>query len=150
MRRPEEVFVVVYRVSEGGVEFLVLERSPDRHGYWHLVAGALDPDERAESAARRELQEETGLDVPVSDLALRYVYSLDDEPADVRARFSDDVSEVVVTAYLAEAPSSWEPRLDEEHVDHRWCSAAVAVALLRYPEPKDAVLHAARSLGVTA
>ncbi|MBA2641397.1 MAG: NUDIX domain-containing protein [Actinobacteria bacterium] len=150
MRRPEEIFVVVYRVNESGVEFLVLQRSPERQGYWHLVAGALELAEEAAPAARRELQEETGLDAQVTDLELRYIYPLDDEPPDVRARFADDVSEVVVTAYLAEAPASWEPSLNEEHVDHRWLSADEAVDLIRYPEPKDAVLHAARLLGVAA
>ena len=68
----------------------------------------------------------------------------------MRARFADDATEVVVTAYLAEAPACWEPTLDEEHVDHRWLSADEAVDLIRYPEPKDAVQHAARSLGVAA
>ncbi len=150
MRRPEEVFVVVHRASGAGLEFLVLERSPERQGYWHLVAGALEPEELAPAAAARELKEETALDVPVADLGRRYVYPLGEEPPEVRALFAPGVTEVVVTAYLAEAPPQWEPVLDHEHVDHRWCSAADAVALLRYPEPQDAVRHAVRILEAEA
>jgi 8-oxo-dGTP pyrophosphatase MutT (NUDIX family) len=147
VRRPEEVFVVVHRPGEAGREFLVLERSPERQGYWHLVAGALEPEEHAAAAAARELREETGLEAQVADLDRRYVYSLDDEPDEVRARFAPDVTEIVVTAYSAEAPPHWEPSLDEEHVDYRWCSASEAVAQLHYPEPQDAVRQAARQLG---
>jgi 8-oxo-dGTP pyrophosphatase MutT (NUDIX family) len=146
VRRPEEVLVVVHRPGAAGREFLVLERSPERQGYWHLVAGALEPEEDEATAARRELREETGLEADVEGLGRRYVYSLEDEPPDVRARFDASVTEIAVTAFAAEASRGWEPSLDEEHVGHRWCSRAAAVSLLRYPEPRDAVEHAARVL----
>ncbi len=150
MRRPEEVLVVVHREGPAEPEFLVLKRSPERHGYWHLVSGALEPGENAASAAARELREETGLEVPVADLGRRYLYALDEEPPDVRARFAADVTEVAVSAFTAGAPPEWEPSLDEEHVAHQWCTAQDAIALLRYPEPRDAVQKAVLRLAETA
>jgi lipoyl(octanoyl) transferase len=146
VRRPEEVFVVIFRHGSVETEFLVLKRAPERQGYWHLVAGALDDDEDAETAAARELHEETGLRAPIIDLERRYVYPLNEEPPEVRARFAAAVTEIVVTAFAAEAPSTWEPALDEEHVEYRWCSASDAIALLAYPEPRDAVQETARLL----
>ena len=146
MRRPEEALVVVHRAGADGVEFLVLERSPERQGYWHVVAGALEEGEDAESAARRELVEETGLAAEMSSLGRTYLYALADEPPEVRERFQADVTEIAVTAFAAEAPPGWEPALDDEHVGHRWCLEEDAVALLRYPEPQDAVRRTARSL----
>ena len=38
--RLEEVLVVVFRAR--GPEFLVLLRSPERQGYWNLVAGGVE------------------------------------------------------------------------------------------------------------
>jgi 8-oxo-dGTP pyrophosphatase MutT (NUDIX family) len=142
MRRPEEVFVVVHRANARGREYLVLERSPERHGYWHLVSGALEAGEEPEEAARRELAEEVGLGTSVHDLGKTYVYPLAGEPSDVRARFAPDATEVSVTSFTAEAEPGWEPTLDAEHVAYRWCSADDAIALLRYPEPRDAVARA--------
>ena len=140
------MMVVVYRTGGLGPEFLVLERSPERQGYWHLVAGALDPGESAESAAVRELREETGLETPVVRTAGEYVYPLADEPPEVRTRFAPEVTEIAVTAFAAKAPPTWEPSLDEEHVSYRWCTADDAIALLRYPEPQDAVRETERRL----
>lgn len=150
MRRPEEILIVIHRPTSTGPEFLVLERAPERQGYWHLVAGALDEGEDASAAAARELREETGLDAPVLDLGLHYRYSLDEEPPEVRARFAPEVVEIAVNAFVAEAPAEWEPVLDEEHVGYRWCGAGEALTLLRYPEPRDALENVARRLAEAA
>jgi 8-oxo-dGTP pyrophosphatase MutT (NUDIX family) len=146
VRRPEEVLVVVFRRGRGGPEFLVLERSPERQGYWHLVAGALEWEEDAAAAAARELREETGLDADVSELAFRFHYPVSQEPPARRAQFGSGIEQIAVAVFSAEAPASWEPELDDEHVSYRWCSADDAIELLFYPEPKDAVRLVAESL----
>jgi lipoyl(octanoyl) transferase len=136
MRRPHEVIVVVRR----GAEFLVLQRAPERGGYWHLVAGGVEEGEPAAEAAARELLEEVGLEAPVVDLGRRFTYGHEPwEPVEVR------FDEVVVEAFLADAPAGWEPVLDEEHDDVRWCSAEEAEALLFWPEPRELVRAVAAS-----
>jgi 8-oxo-dGTP pyrophosphatase MutT (NUDIX family) len=133
------VLVVVWRAGDDGPEFLVLERSPERQGYWHLVAGALDSGEGWTEAAARELLEETGLAAPVEALGFRFSYPSAEEPAEKQAALGAGVTEIAVAAFVAAAPAGWEPQLDDEHVDYRWLSAAAAAALLRYPEPAAAV-----------
>jgi lipoyl(octanoyl) transferase len=146
-RRPEEVMVVVHRAGPAGREFLVLERTPERQGYWNLVAGGLEPGETPAAAAARELSEEVGLArEPLLDLGLRLRYSLAGEPAGVRARFPPEVEEVVLHAFAVAAPAGWEPVLDEEHDAYRWLPADEAARTLAYPEPREAVRAAARLL----
>lgn len=47
----------------GAPVLLVQRGKPPRHGQWSLPGGAQDLGERAEAAARRELREETGIEV---------------------------------------------------------------------------------------
>ena len=109
----------------------MLLRSPVRGGYWHLPAGGVEREEGEADAASCELAEETGLRAAVLDLGLDLGY---DAPGGY----------VKVGMFAAEAPAGWEPELDEEHVDYRWCDESSALALLRYPEPRVALERAAR------
>ena len=131
--RPEEVLIVVYRP---GPEYLVALRSPERHGYWNPIAGGVEEGETPAVAALRELEEESGLVGPARfeavPLELWYV-----RPEGARVR---------IHPFLAEAPLGWEPRLNDEHVDYRWCSAAEADELLAYPEPRAAYAWVQRLL----
>jgi len=114
--RTREVFVFVRR----GDEFLVLLRSEAQGGYWHGVAGGIEDGESPAEAAARELAEETGLEVVPADLGRTYVYDV-----------------VTVHCFAVDAPAGWEPQLDWEHDEHRWCSADDARELLHWPEPRE-------------
>lgn len=142
-RRPEEVVLVVRRPVESGPEYLVVLRSPEKLGYWHLVAGGVDWDEEPAAAAARELLEETGLVAPVVSLGETLDYDLSGDPESVRERFPAGTERILVWPFVADAPAGWEPTLDDEHVEARWLGADQAIALLFYPEPREAVRRAA-------
>jgi dATP pyrophosphohydrolase len=128
-------------VVRRGCEFLVLHRSPQFGAYWHLVAGGVEEGESPRDAAARELQEEVGLDATarLRDLERPFAYSLADEPPAVRARFGAAQTDVPVDVFVAEVEAAWEPTLNEEHDEYRWCSREDAVALLYWPEPREVV-----------
>ncbi|HLG09055.1 MAG TPA: NUDIX domain-containing protein [Gaiellaceae bacterium] len=140
MRGPHEVVVVVRR----GDRYLLLHRVPERLGYWSLVAGGVEPGETPSAAARRELREETRLDADVVELPVELSYSLLDDPPEVRARYASGIETISVHPFLAEAPPGWEPVLDAEHDDHRWCDEGDALALFVYETPREAIRAAAR------
>ena len=133
MSTRREALVFVHRMDEA----LVLFRIPD-DSYWHVVAGGLEDGETFGAAAVRELREETGLsgEGQVHPLRRRYTWR------------GEDGSEVEGECYAIEAPPGWEPRLDWEHEEHRWCSPAEGEALLFWPEPRDVLRDLAHLLAV--
>jgi len=119
-----EVLIHVRR----GDEFLVAHRSPESGGYWHTIAGTVEPGEAFYVAALRELHEETGLAAaelqPLGEFA--YIRESWEEEPGLR---------VHVEAYLVEVEPDWEPELNEEHVEYRWLKREEAAELLFWPEP---------------
>ena len=139
MRTGVEVALFVTRKS--GSEVLLVHRSPEQGGYWHVVAGSVERGETATEAAARELCEETGLVAnPAGGLeVVEYVYPLTEEPADRRSQYDRSVAQVEVTCFHVTAPDEWEPTLDWEHDAHRWCEPAEAFRALRWPATAQAL-----------
>ncbi|HJV30421.1 MAG TPA: NUDIX domain-containing protein [Gaiellaceae bacterium] len=133
MRTGAEVAVFVTR--RGGRDVLLVHRSPEQGGYWHVVAGGVEPGETAVEAAERELREETGLAARLTTgiEVTEYVSTLTKQPAGRRDLHDPSVVAVDVTCFRAAAPDDWEPTLDWEHDGHRWCNSGEAAGTLRWP-----------------
>ena len=144
MRTPWEAGVFVYRDDR----VLLMHRSDDR--YWHVVAGVVEYGEAIADGARRELLEESGLiGVDLVDLGPPTTYPITSE---LRQHYDypADLHDVTVYCFAAEAPAGWEPTLNEEHDEYRWTTVEEAVALLHWPEARDAVRRLAARLRTSA
>jgi 8-oxo-dGTP pyrophosphatase MutT (NUDIX family) len=139
VHRRAEVAVFVSR--KGGAEVLILRRSALQGGYWHVVAGGVETGETATAAAERELSEETGLvaTVEAGVEVVEYVDPRTKEPAAQPPKREASVAQVNVTCFHVTAPDDWEPTLDWEHDDHRWCDPGEAHTAIRWPATADAL-----------
>ena len=133
--------VAIFVTRRGGSEVLIVHRSPQHGGYWHVVAGGVERGEAVTDAAERELLEETGLEASVDGglEVTEYVYPLTEEPADRRDQYDPAVAAVKVSCFHITAPDDWEPELDWEHDAHRWCEPVEAFSALRWPETAQAL-----------
>ncbi|ABC81593.1 lipoyl(octanoyl) transferase LipB [Anaeromyxobacter dehalogenans] len=120
----------------GDGRVLLLRRSAERGGFWQQVTGRIEPGESPEQAARRELREETGADLPVASLGYRHAFGLDPSINRVRPGALVVVEEV---AFAARVPDGFEPRLSGEHTEHAWVTGEEAAAQLRFPGLRRAV-----------
>jgi dATP pyrophosphohydrolase len=134
MRKTREAAVFVHR----GGRVLVAKRSGD--GFWNVVAGQVEDDESFVEGAARELYEEARLIAPLTAIGVPERYEVD--PA-FRHLYPPGEYTVTVAPFAAQAPDEWEPTLNHEHTEYRWCSVDDALELLRWPEVKAALRVAA-------
>ncbi|MEU3148279.1 MULTISPECIES: NUDIX domain-containing protein [unclassified Streptomyces] len=116
------VDLAVLTLREGSLRVLLVERGEEPYaGRWALPGGFVQPDESAETAARRELAEETGL-TDASGLHLEQLRTYSEPGRDPRMR----VVSVAFTALLADAP---EVRGGSDAAQARWMPHGSARAL---------------------
>ena len=107
------VDVILFRQTMNGRELLLIKRKKDPHGgKWALPGGFMEMNETAETAAHRELEEETG----VRCRNLRQLATFTTIDRDPRGR-------VVSIAFTAEVdPAHATLRAADDAADARWFS----------------------------
>jgi len=144
---PESVLVVIHTPD---LQVLMLERA-DRPGFWQCVTGSKDsPDEALDATARREVQEETGIEVgtpavplmALRDWALANVYEI--YPV-WRHRYAPGVTRNTEHVFGLTVPAGTAVRLaPREHLQYRWLPWREAADLCFSPSNAEAILHLAR------
>ena len=76
------------------------------------------------------------------------MYPIDEEPAS-RELFPD-AEGITVGCFLVDAPEGWEPLLNDEHDEYRWCTFPEALELLYWDDTREALRILAAQLEVAA
>ena len=128
--------VDLYPLRQGpaGLEALVLRRGPHGRcpGSWEAVHGHIEPGEHPADAARRELQEETGL-VPLR------LYNLSRVELFYQHR-QDEVA--LVPVFVAFVTAGAEVALSDEHDRAEWLPAEEAGRRFAWPRERRALADA--------
>lgn len=126
------VDVLVFRRVATGVEVLVLRRAAGTRctGAWEVVHGRIEPGERPEAAAVREVREETGY-------AVERLYNLACQPFYLH-RHSAVQMAVVFVAFVG----GGTPALGAEHDAADWVSPDEAAGRLSWPRSVTALRDA--------
>lgn len=117
---------------------LVLQRALDTRcpTAWETVHGRLEPGERPEDAALRELREETGLE------AVR-LYNVTVQPFYLHGMSAVQLA-VVFAVFVAEPAAV---TLGAEHQSHEWLGVPQARQRFVWPREREALDHVVQLLG---
>jgi 8-oxo-dGTP diphosphatase len=123
---------VVARIEDGKRLYLLIR---DSHGNWGFPKGHLERGERPESAALREVAEETGVD----DLTLRAPIS----PIEWGFTWHGTLIRKTCHFFLMETPlARTTPQTSEGIIECRWSVFDEALALLRYDNARQVLRDA--------
>ncbi len=125
--------VVLRSCGAGDYEVAICGRSAD--GTWRLPKGTPDPGESAETTARREVREETGLAVEIIDKVGEINYEFVRHASDTRY-------DKTVSFYLMAAVGGNMAGHDDEHDVVKWIDAASATRQLTF-DNESRILEAA-------
>jgi dATP pyrophosphohydrolase len=89
----------------GRVLFVLRSPSCESPNTWCGLGGGVESGETIEQGVRREVQEEGGFS----------------DPYDLVHMHSDDQGDFTFHNHYAWVPTEFEPTLNEEHTEHRWC-----------------------------
>lgn len=132
------VSVAVVRGQGPDAQVLLLRRTPERGGFWQPVTGRLEPGESPAEAARREVSEETGLELPVRDLEYRHAFALGDA---LPPRLVEEHGFAVHAALDAQV------RLGPEHDAFEWVDVPTALERLPFRGLRETVARALKVHG---
>ena len=126
------VDIVIFTIHDDALQALLVRRGiPPFEGAWAIPGGFVLPSESLDDAARRELQEETG----VEDVWLEQLYTFGEPGRDSRGRV------ITVAYYALISPDRAPPLAGSDAADARWWPATRLPAPLAFDH--EAILETA-------
>ncbi len=124
----QKVEVIIFRTINNEREFLVLKQKPTRGDSWQPVTGGIEKEEEVMDAAKREVEEETGITEYIRIIDKVHFFKYKNEDG------------VVLEEYVfgGEVHPDTEIKISKEHVDFKWCSFDEATSLLKHEDNKIA------------
>ena len=124
--RTTQVEVVVFKIINDKILFLLLKRNKQKGSFWQPITGGAHDGESLADAVKRELLEETGIADYVRIYDNIHYFEFDTD------KFGT-LKEYVFGVHIKDND---EAKLSPEHTDMKWCTIKEALDLLKYDSNK--------------
>lgn len=118
--------------SEGNL--LILRQNPEKFrkppvSYWDIPGGRMQREESIETTLKREVYEETGLELLTFHPFIMVLTS-------IRIPIGTGDVGLIFSTYLCTIPSNSSIQLSDEHIHFEWAQPARAIELLKHYPPQ--------------
>jgi len=136
-KRPVSVLIVIYARDSGRVLMMQRRDDPD---FWQSVTGSLEGDETPAEAAKREVCEETCINIDAEHLQLLDCQRCVEFEifSHLRHRYAPGVTRNTEYWFSLTLPSEREPEISE-HLAFQWLSASQAALLTKSWSNRQAI-----------
>lgn len=125
-KRTTQVEIIVFKIVDEKILFLLLKRNKQKGGFWQPVTGGVENGESLAQAVSRELQEETGITKYLRIINDVYYFEFDTAEYGTLKEY---VFGVQITPDI-------DAKLSPEHTEMKWCTLEESLALLKYDSNK--------------
>lgn len=126
--RTTQVEIIIFKIVNNEIIFLLLKRNPQRGGFWQPVTGGVESGEDLLQAVNRELKEETGITEYVRIIEDVYYFEFTTKEYGVLKEH----------VFAVEIDLNTDIFISPEHTESRWCALEQALQLLKYDSNKVA------------
>jgi dATP pyrophosphohydrolase len=124
--RTAQVEIIVYKIIDDKIVFLLLKRNEQKGGFWQPITGGVNPEENLIHAVDRELQEETGVESYLEKINDVYYFEFETEKYGI-------IKEYVFGVKISPDTNI---KISDEHTEMKWCTLDEALALLKHESNK--------------
>jgi 8-oxo-dGTP pyrophosphatase MutT (NUDIX family) len=119
-RTRTQVEVIVFRIINNETSFLILKRNESKGSFWQPISGGVNEGEDVVDAAKRELEEETGIKEHIRIIENVHFFEFKVEGVGLLKEF----------VFAVEVDPNTKIKISNEHVDLKWCSFEDALSFL--------------------
>lgn len=120
--------VIVFKMVDEKPLFLLLKRQENRGGFWQAITGGIEGGEAFLEAAKRELNEETGIASVIKWFEDIHFFEFE---------FNGGYGWSKEYVFGAQVDPSTTVKLSDEHSQMKWCNLEEALDLLKYESNKE-------------
>jgi len=141
MRLPIQIEAILFKRTDGKIQYLLLKAVPKRGEFWQPITGGLEEGEAKIEALRREIKEETGIQKIIKTIEdVHYYEPIDPSLIEYLNTHGQACTHLKQYVFGVEVSSDEKVVLDgKEHSEFKWCSFQDALGLLKWKGNKEAL-----------